>query len=97
MLRLLTVSALAVLPLTAAAQDQEMCFDTAVTQMLAVPDGVIGAEACESACQDSDTCIAWNYKPHSFEPKTMAGDCRLMPDIYETTDSDKYFCGRIER
>lgn len=75
----------------------DMCFQSAVTEMLPVPDGVIGVAACAAACQENDSCVAWNYRPHSFEPKTMAGDCRLMPDVYQTDASDKYFCGAVER
>lgn len=88
---------LCLLPGLAAAQDYEMCFYTAVTEMIPAPDGIIGAEACEAACQDADTCTAWTYKPHSFEPATMAGTCRLMPDVYQTDESTSNFCGRIER
>ncbi len=93
---LLAAAALA-LPLSAAAQEHEMCFMSAITKMLPVPEGLIGADACAAACQDDADCVAWTYDPHSFEPDTMAGTCRLMPDVYQTTESDGTFCGRIER
>lgn len=93
----LVAAAVFVLPLSAAAQEHEMCFMSAITRMLPVPEGLIGADACAAACQDDAECVAWTYKPHSFEPDTMAGSCRLMPDVYETSESDSNFCGRINR
>jgi len=80
-----------------AAAEYDNCFDSAITVMLPVPDGLVGAVACEAACQDNESCIAWNYRPHSFEPDTLPGICRLLPDIYQTSASDSFVCGRIER
>ena len=76
------------------ADEYKKCFITPADQV-GFKDDLIGAGPCEAACKATDGCIAWTYQPHSFEPKTMPGQCKLISKIFKEEDSEKVYCGKL--
>ncbi len=56
---------------------------------------LIGPEACKDACTQTDGCKAWSYTPHTFNPTSAPGDCRMMEAVSEEAENDEDFCGRL--
>lgn len=87
-------AALLALGSPALADDYKRCFISPADQV-GFKEDLIGAAPCEAACKETDGCIAWTYRPHSFEPTTMPGQCKLISKVFKEEDSDKFFCGKI--
>ena len=56
---------------------------------------IIGAQACKAACVETESCTAWSYTPHNFNPKTGPGWCRMLDEVAEEIADDRDFCGRL--
>lgn len=56
---------------------------------------LVGPEACKTACVETETCTGWSYTPHTFNPKTAPGQCRLMAEVHEEVPDNREFCGRL--
>lgn len=85
---------------TTSALAQEECnFETNGGQ-IAVSYELIGAEACAASCTDTESCTAWLYTPHNFNPDGAPGECALYAEASgirapDETASTQY-CGMIE-
>lgn len=56
---------------------------------------LVGPDACLAFCEQTEGCVAWSYTPHTFNPKTAPGECRLLPDDGTREDHARDFCGRL--
>lgn len=92
---LIVFAALAISFAGPAAAEEKQCKLYPKAGLLANSYDLVGAEACKSACQETDGCHGWSYTPHNFNPKTAPGQCRLMAEIGEEVEDQRDFCGQV--
>lgn len=95
---LLTAALLIGLPGVALAQDEpENCVSTAISTIIS-NDNENHTEytTCRASCEADESCVAWNFRPHSFD-STSPGSCQLLGDVYRTEPSERGICGLVER
>lgn len=97
-IRSLTFIAAIFLPLAAAAQE-ECNFETN-TGRIANSYELIGVDACVAYCGETESCTAWLYTPHTFNPTGAPGQCQLYAEASgkrepNSTASTQY-CGVME-
>lgn len=97
-LSLLTSALLIGLAGVALAQDEpENCSMSAISLILLNDnDNHTGYSTCRAACEADETCVGWNFRPHSFDPDSP-GHCQLLGDIYQTEESERSLCGTVDR
>ena len=79
----------------AAAAEEAHCKLYPKVDLLLSSYDLVGAGACKAACVETEGCTGWSYTPHTFNPKTGPGHCRLMAEVGEQVENDRDFCGRI--
>lgn len=86
-------AAFAVLAAPALAEAFENCSITPVDQVGFV-DTFTTPEECVAACQETEGCDSWSFRPHSFDA-SMPGQCKLIKGVFKMEDSEKTFCGKL--
>ncbi len=86
------------LPGSATAQGApEHCWQSAVSLILSNDNEThLAPDTCRSACEAEAACIAWNFRPHSFDAESP-GHCQLLGDVHRSEPSDRAFCGQVTR
>ncbi|MCB9948345.1 MAG: hypothetical protein H6842_11020 [Rhodospirillaceae bacterium] len=76
--------------------DAETCKLYPASEIIDGSYELVGAEACEQWCGETEGCIAWSYTPHTFNPDTGPGHCRLLSDVGEEVEDAREICGYME-
>jgi len=79
----------------ASAQEFDNCKLQQPAALLAESYELVGAEACQSFCAETEGCKGWSYTPHNFNPTGGPGWCRVM-DEFERLEDDRDLCGVME-
>ncbi len=88
------ITAIPILLATGAhAQALEKCSITPVDQVGFI-DTFTTPEECVTACEETEGCDSWTFRPHSFDA-SAPGQCKLIKGVFSREDSDKVYCGEM--